>query len=214
MNGEEFPHSATTAPHSEVPCESPVAETKRRLRAQVLEARKTLTPADLATTAALLADHVEALLGSGRCLAAYVSMGSEPGTDVLIERLWTRGVRVLLPVLLPDNDLDWAPYDGPDSLTHVGRGLHEPRTPTQGVDAILEADLVLVPGLAVSADGVRLGRGGGSYDRALSRVAQASQVIPTAVALHPREVGLAVPSEAHDRAVDLVVTREGVSRPE
>lgn len=214
MNGEEFPHSAATDPAPGAGCESPVAVAKRRLRRQVLDARTRLTPAELATTAALLADHVEALLGSGGCLAAYVSMGSEPGTDVLVERLWARGVRVLLPVLLPDNDLDWAPYDGPDSLAAVGRGLREPRTPPLGVDAVVETQLVLVPGLAVSADGVRLGRGGGSYDRALSRVAQASPPIPTVVALHPGEVGLAVPTEPHDRAVDLVMTRDGLSRPE
>lgn len=213
MNGEEFPHSAAVGSARETGCGSPVAETKSLLRRQVLDARKALTPAELATTADLLADHVEGHLGSGRCLAAYVSMGSEPGTDVLIERLAARGVRVLLPVLLPDNDLDWAAYDGPDSLAYVGRGMREPRTPPLGVDAILTADLVLVPGLAVSTDGVRLGRGGGSYDRALARIAQASPSIPTMVALYPGEVGLAVPAEPHDRAVDLVVTRDGISRP-
>lgn len=198
MHDEEFPH---------------IAIEKQRLRAQVLDARRALTADQLSSTAALVADHVEALLGSGRCLAAYLSMGSEPGTDVLLVRLLERGVRVLLPVLLDDNDLDWATYEGPDSLAAAGRGLREPRTPTLGVDAITEADLVLVPGLAVSTEGVRLGRGGGSYDRALSRVARVTPPIPTVVALHPDEVGLAVPAEAHDRAVDLVVTRAGVSRP-
>lgn len=198
MNGEEFPHIATA---------------KQQLRTRVLDARRSLTAAELATTAELVADHVEALLGPGRCLAAYLSMGSEPGTDVLLTRLRTRGVRVLLPVLLGDNDLDWAAYEGPDSLAAAGRGLREPRTPPLGVDAVTGADLVLVPGLAVSTEGVRLGRGGGSYDRALSRVARVTPPIPTVVALHPGEVGLAVPAEAHDCTVDLVVTREGVSRP-
>lgn len=213
MNGEEFPHSAALDPASGVACESPVVEAKRRLRAQVLTARRALSAAELAATADLLAVHVDALLDEGRCLAAYVSMGSEPGTEVLLTRLSTRGVRILLPVLLPDNDLDWAPYDGPDSLAHAGRGLRQPRTSPLGPDAVLEADLVLVPGLAVSIDGVRLGRGGGSYDRALARVARAMPAIPTVVALHLGEVGLDVPADAHDRAVDLVVTRQGVTRP-
>lgn len=198
MNDEEFPH---------------IAAAKQQLRRQVLESRRALTAAELATTAELLADHVDALLGPGRCLAAYLSMGSEPGTDVLLTRLWARGVRVLLPVLLEDNDLDWATYEGHDSLAAAGRGLREPRTPPLGVDAVAGADLVLVPGLAVSTEGVRLGRGGGSYDRALARLGRMTPPIPSVVALHPGEVGLAVPAEAHDCTVDLVVTREGVSRP-
>ncbi|WP_110240880.1 5-formyltetrahydrofolate cyclo-ligase [Nocardioides gilvus] len=198
MTGEEFPHNAAA---------------KQQLRTRVLDARAALTAAELATTAELIADHVDALLDRGPCLAAYVSMGSEPGTDVLLTRVWARGVRVLLPVLLPDNDLDWATYEGPGSLAAAGRGLREPRTPLLGVDAITDADLVLVPGLAVSRDGVRLGRGGGSYDRALARIARVRPPIPTMVALHPGEVGLAVPAEPHDRTVNLVVTREGVTRP-
>ena len=53
-------------------------------------------------------------------------MGREPGTRALIDALHARGVRVLLPVLLADNDLDWAVYAGPEHLLPAGRGLLEP----------------------------------------------------------------------------------------
>lgn len=49
-------------------------------------------------------------------------MGREPGTRALLEALRGRGVRVLLPVLLADNDLDWADYEGPAHLLPAGRG--------------------------------------------------------------------------------------------
>ena len=70
----------------------------------------------------------------------------------------------------PDLDLDWAVYDGPGALHTARMGLLEPDGPRLGLDAIARADAVLVPGLAVGRDGMRLGRGGGCYDRVLARV--------------------------------------------
>ncbi|WP_231123543.1 5-formyltetrahydrofolate cyclo-ligase [Nocardioides sambongensis] len=138
-------------------------------------------------------------------VACYLAIGTEPGTGPLLERLLADGKRVLLPVLLPDNDLDWAEYAGPDSLRGGRHGLSEPTGQRLGVDAIGRADVVLVPGLAVSSDGHRLGRGGGSYDRALARVPASTY---TAVLLHPEEVGVEVPVEPHDRPVDAAITAQ------
>jgi 5-formyltetrahydrofolate cyclo-ligase len=101
-------------------------------------------------------------------VAAYAPLGSEPGGPDLPLVLAAAGVRVLLPVLLPDNDLDWAVFEG--GLTTGRRGLAEPTGPRLGVEGIRAADLVLVPALAVDHAGRRMGRGGGSYDRALARV--------------------------------------------
>ena len=103
-------------------------------------------------------------------MAAYVSMGTEPGTGALLDALDDAGKRVILPLLQPDNDLDWALHTGPGDLVSAGRGLLEPVGRRLGVDAVAGADVVLVPGLAVAVDGTRMGRGGGSYDRALARV--------------------------------------------
>ena len=114
---------------------------------------------------------------------------------------------MLLPVLRPDNDLDWAAYDGPAGLVAAGRGLLEPTSPPLGVHALATADVVLVPGLAVSSRGERLGRGGGSYDRALGRVPAGT---PVTVLLYDDEVGLDVPVEPHDRPVTHVATASGV----
>ena len=103
-------------------------------------------------------------------VAAYYSIGTEPDTRGLVYALWKRGSYVLLPVLRPDGDLDWASYEGPDSLVPGPRGLLEPGEPPRGPGAVARADVVLAPALAVDRAGNRLGRGGGSYDRALARV--------------------------------------------
>ena len=134
--------------------------------------------------------------------AAYAPVGREPGGGDLPDRL-AEVCRVLLPVLLPDGDLDWAEYDGMTRRTP--RGLLEPGGPRQGPEVIAEVPLIVVPALAVSRDGVRMGRGGGSYDRVLARAPHAR----TVALLHDGELLDTVPGEPHDQRVRAVVTPLG-----
>lgn len=183
---------------------------KTALRDQVLAARRhrpLAAAADLAASLARVGLAWEAVRRAAT-VAAYVSVGSEPGTGLLLDALVAAGKRVLLPVLMPDNDLDWAVYDGPTSIMKAARGLYEPTGARLGVEAVRTADVVLVPGLAVSREGDRLGRGGGSYDRALARVLAGT---PVAVVLHDDEVGLAVPTDPHDVRVGFALTGSGVT---
>jgi 5-formyltetrahydrofolate cyclo-ligase len=134
-------------------------------------------------------------------VAAYISVGTEPGTRSLVYALWKRGAYVLLPLLRPDNDLDWASYEGPDSLAAAARGLLEPTEPPRGPGAVASADLVIVPALAADRRGRRLGRGGGSYDRALARVGGS---VLTVALLYDDELLDEVPAGPHDQPVRLV----------
>ncbi|KIF69460.1 5-formyltetrahydrofolate cyclo-ligase [Streptomyces sp. AcH 505] len=187
---------------------------KAAVRRELLAARALLSYEDAAEAAAVLAGRALDLpeLAAARTVAGYVSVGREPGTRVLLDALHARGVRVLLPVLLADNDLDWAAYEGADRLRKAGRGLLEPDGPRLGPDAVLAADVVLLPGLAVDGHGMRLGRGGGSYDRVLARLARAGAAPALAVLLYDDEVVARVPAEPHDHPVRAVVTPGGVRR--
>ncbi|MFG3090250.1 5-formyltetrahydrofolate cyclo-ligase [Streptomyces antibioticus] len=191
---------------------------KHMLRREFLAVRNRLTADDLRVTAAALADRALELpeLAHARTVAAYVSVGAEPGTRALLDALHARGVRVLLPALLPDNDLDWGAYTGEDSLARVRHGgrmeLLEPVGERLGPDAVTAADVVLLPGLAVDARGMRLGRGGGSYDRVLARLDGAGARPALVVLLYDTEVVAHVPAEAHDRPVRAVVTPSGIRR--
>ena len=194
--------------------ETPEMSEKTLLRSRLLAARAALSAESLADTAESLARQgVElAELAEASTVAAYVSVGREPGTRALLDALHARGVRVLLPVLLPDNDLDWASYEGPERLAKAGRGLLEPVGPRLGPEAVCSADAVLLPGLAVDARGMRLGRGGGSYDRVLARLARAGADPALVVLLYADEVVARVPEEPHDHPVHAVVTPDGVTR--
>ena len=182
---------------------SQLADDKAGLRRRLLAARGQLSPAELAAAGRSLRDAVLDLPQTQMAgtVAAYYSVGTEPDTHGLLFALWKRGAYVLLPLLLPDGDLDWASYEGPDSLRPAGRGLIEPAEPPRGVAAVCSADLVLVPALAADHSGLRLGRGGGSYDRALARV---GAQVPTVALLYDTELVPVVPAEPHDQRVRMV----------
>jgi 5-formyltetrahydrofolate cyclo-ligase len=180
-----------------------VAAEKAALRRRLLADRARLTPDQRAAAGRALREAVLELpqVQMAGTIAAYYSLSSEPDTHGLVYALWKRGGYVLLPLLRPDADLDWASYEGPDSLRPGPRGLAEPSEPPRGMDAVTRADLVLVPALAVDRGGIRLGRGGGSYDRALARVAPG---IPTIALVYDGELLDEVPADAHDQRVRLV----------
>jgi len=199
------------SPVTRAPTED-VAAAKAALRRRVLDARRRLQPRDLGAAARALRDVLLATpeVSRARVVAAYVSVGREPGTGPLLDALLERGTDVLLPLLLPDGDLDWSVHEGDGALTEAARGLLEPTGPPLGPGAVAGAAAVLVPGLAVDRRGVRLGRGGGSYDRVLARLVGRAF---TCVLLHDGEVlDLPVPRDRHDVPVDAAATPSGLVR--
>ncbi|WP_341926671.1 5-formyltetrahydrofolate cyclo-ligase [Nocardioides psychrotolerans] len=188
---------------------SPGPMAKAALRDQLLTARRRRPVVEIGQSAQAICAHLLAAdpVRRAASVAAYVSVGTEPGTAPLLDALVAAGTRVLLPVLLADGDLDWAAYAGAGSLAAARLGLLEPTGPRLGVDAIATPDVVLVPGLAVDDRGMRMGRGGGSYDRALARVPVGTF---TCVLLFDDEVGRDVPVEPHDRPVAAAVTPSGL----
>jgi 5-formyltetrahydrofolate cyclo-ligase len=174
---------------------------KVALRSQLLTARRSLPEATRRSAEASVQASTLAWVRRTRptVCAAYVPVGAEPGGASLPAAL-AELCTVLLPVLLPGGDLDWARYDG--TLRRSPRGLLEPSGATLGTSAITTAELIIVPALAVSRSGMRLGRGGGSYDRTLARTGSAF----TVALLHDGELLDEVPHESHDRPVNAVVT--------
>jgi 5-formyltetrahydrofolate cyclo-ligase len=182
-----------------------------------------------AAAAAGLADQVRAHVRQEaldvRCVAAYVAMPDEPDTGPLLESWLAAGLRVLVPRVMDGGLLEWCDYIGPDNLARGVYGIDEPTGPAAGQGAAglrdNDVDLLVLPALGVDEGGVRLGQGGGYFDRLLAVLrpgATSSDLHPVSPLGHqgPEILALvydddvlpvgAIPTDPHDRGVDVVVT--------
>jgi 5-formyltetrahydrofolate cyclo-ligase len=186
------------------------ADTKAVLRAQLRAARAARSAADRGAAAEGLAGRVEEVLSScgtaqaGR-VAAFVGVGDEPDTRPLLIALADAGRHVVLPVLLPDRTLRWAPWAPGERLATARFGLREPTGPAGPLPS--DVALILVPALAVDRRGGRLGQGGGSYDRTLASLPPG---VPVVAVTFDDEVLPQVPTEPHDVRVTAVLTPSGL----
>lgn len=201
--GEHAASQRRTTPDDPSMPSQRLAERKAALRKHLLAARARLSVAERGAAGRALRDTVLGLPETGMAgtVAAYISVDTEPETTGLVFALWKRGSYVLLPVLMDDFDLDWASYEGPDSLEPGPFGLLQPAEPRRGVSAVCSADLVIVPALAADRAGNRLGRGGGCYDRALARVGPS---VPTVALLYDDELLDEVPTGPLDQRIRAV----------
>jgi 5-formyltetrahydrofolate cyclo-ligase len=182
-----------------------VGAAKSALRARHLARRRARPQAERdAAAAAVTAGLLRGLAGS-RTVAAYVPAPEEPGHGRLPAALAGLGAQVLLPVVPAEGtELGWAVDTG--RLAPGRFGLQEPVGPRLGPTAVGAADVVVVPALAVSTAGVRLGRGGGYYDRALRHVRPDTVLVAV---VFDDELLDVLPAEPHDQQVTAVVTPSG-----
>jgi 5-formyltetrahydrofolate cyclo-ligase len=181
---------------------------KDRLRRELLTVRGDLSRAEIddarARVRAIVLDRARE--HGWRSVAAYVPLRTEPGSVELLDELTADGVRVIVPLLRADRDLDWqvwdpqAPIDPMEPAESGGEGA-------LGTDAIATVDAVVAPALAVARDsGTRLGRGGGSYDAALARVRPGTEIVAL---VYDGEIFHDLPADDWDVPVTAAVTPTG-----
>ena len=156
-----------------------------------------------------IASQIRALassMGGVALPALFVSTPLEPDVSLALGLF----PRALLPVLLdeagaPLGAPHWGLWEAGRALVRLGRPPAQPDGEALGSAALAGADLILIPALAASADGTRLGQGGGWYDRALM---YRSPGVPVVAAIFDDEVLEAgvIPAEPHDVPVDAIVT--------
>ena len=137
-------------------------------------------------------------------VASYISYEFEPETSDINQRLIADGKKVFLPRLLENNDIQWVSWNGSsENLTKVEK-IYEPIG-----DAVeVELDVIILPALHVDRMGNRLGQGGGSYDRALSR----SKAFKIALLHYGELTSEILPVQPHDEKVDATATPEIIVR--
>ena len=169
---------------------------KAQRRADLLAARRAVPASVHRAEAAALLEHLAAATAGACTVCAYLPVGTEPGSPALVDRLRDLCDEVLLPVVR-DGDhqaLLWGRYV-PGELAPGRFGLSEPAGPWLPPEAVARAGAVLVPALAVDRTGVRLGRGGGFYDRTLPLCRPGTRLLAV---VRDCEVFDALPAEEHD----------------
>lgn len=182
------------------------ASLRAAIRAQ-RELRSQRRRSDAADALAIIVSSIPDVRNA-QTIALYAARRYEPHTNPLLEKLHASGKQLLLPVLGTGLQRNWALFKGSSDLVQRAPGRPpEPSGDTLDLDAIADADVVLVPALAVDSQGARLGQGGGWYDRALGHVRDGVRVVAL---VYPEEIYDAtdrpLPQEPHDRAVDGVAT--------
>lgn len=187
---------------------------KRGLRRQFRALRNNLPPGNQQAHARAVAHH---LLCSGellraRAVAGYAAADGELDLTPVFEKLWRMNTRIGLPVINPLNPrLDFYRYNRDQPLV---RGRFDILVPNLQAEHLprLRIDLLLVPLVAVDAQGTRLGMGGGYYDRTLKSLPPQ---------LRPRLMGVAhacqisdalLPHDDWDIRLDALVTELGITR--
>lgn len=184
---------------------SDASTAKSALRERFSARRKRRPAAERSAAAAAVTTALLRGLAGVRTIAAFVPDATEPGHGRLPAAYTQLGARVLLPVVpAGGGELRWAVDTG---RLATGRfGLQEPVGPRLGPTAIGAAEVVVVPAVAVARDGIRLGRGGGYYDRALRHVRPGALLVAL---VYDDELVDELPAEPHDQRVTAVVTPSG-----
>jgi len=135
---------------------------------------------------------------------AYAATATELPTRPLLDAVLGAGKRLCLPRVAADGDLTLHRVTSLGALVSGYRGLLEPAADAPRV-APAEVELAVVPGVGFDRRGVRLGQGGGHYDRLLVHLSSACVVCGVAFAC---QVVARLPRAPHDRPVACVVTEE------
>ncbi|MCI1983349.1 MAG: 5-formyltetrahydrofolate cyclo-ligase [Bifidobacteriaceae bacterium] len=206
--------STTVVPH----------DSKSALRKKFLAHRLTLPQAEITACGEQLRVRGNKIseITQAKTLAAYVSMGSEIPTLPLLNDVLARGTRVLVPRLGTGRQIGWSYMESSERL--VPQGAHRPEEPADapvvGLDELNTADVILVPAFFIDAEGFRLGRGAGWYDRALLHRRANAVVIGIAypwetASEEPKDdeaLPRLLPRDPHDIPVGMVLTPAGVTR--
>ncbi len=177
------------------------SEEKAALRRWVRAERKTLDPALRAQWDAEAVERVTSLpeYAAARTVFCYVAMKYEVQTRAILERVWRDGKRLAVPRCLADGIMEAVELTSMTQLSKRTMGILEP---DDGLPVVPfdEIDFAVVPALAYTPDGRRLGQGGGYYDRFMAEARAFTCGVCYPCFLLPD-----VPCEPHDRRVMRVV---------
>lgn len=184
-----------------------ISERKKGLRQKMLAMRRALSANETESRSSSLKENILSLpeYKNAKKIMAFLAMKGESNLDGFIRQALLDGKEVYIPVCLPERQMEAGRLI---DMEHFERGPLGLRNLPAGYEVTSpeSLDLVLIPGLAVSQEGIRLGMGAGYYDRYLARVPFEKRV----AALWDFQVIPDIPSEPFDQKIAKIVTDKSV----
>lgn len=191
-----------------------ISDERKSLRTSMRQRRQALPAQDRIDAAQALAEHLRSApeLNQARHVAGYWAIQGEISLHALLSP--APEFIYCLPSLTPDQRLRFAPWRFGEDLVQNRYGIPEPDVPLQSQRGPQDMDIVLVPLLAFDQQGMRLGAGGGYYDRSfafLKDVPRPARPLLVGIGYDFQEVEALTP-EPWDVPLDLVVTNARIVR--
>ena len=184
---------------------------KKMSRQKALETRSKIAASrDGAAAATRLKDNFLSAFDvqPGQSVAAYWPFRDEIDVRPLFAELESMGCNCLLPVMAGRKEpLQFHQWKPGDVLEPSRFGVLEPSKFHRSTTP----DIVILPMLAFDRHGMRLGYGGGYYDRTLNALRGKGEILAIGAAYHDQEIE-DIPNDAHDQKIDALVTDQAIIR--
>ncbi|MGB9093284.1 MAG: 5-formyltetrahydrofolate cyclo-ligase [Gallionella sp.] len=190
---------------------------KAVIRKQVLAQREQLSPAERAACSAVISERLLQLneYRQAATVLGYMNFGAEFASEIWVQQVLGEGRKLALPrVNHHTNQLDLYWVDDPENQLAAGLwGIREPVVERcERLARLNEVEFALLPGVAFTRSGARLGYGGGYYDKLLARMATRPALVAAAFGL---QIVAQIPQEPTDVSVQWIVTeQETIACPE
>ena len=180
---------------------------KAELRKVMKRKRSSLSAERILLYSGCIAEHLveRREYADASVVLAYMSFSSEVNTHFLIEKAWKDGKRVAVPKCIDEKQLDFQYIHSFDDLAPGRFGIMEPVTGESVAYDSEDKCILLLPGVAYTNTGDRLGYGGGYYDRYLKKHAS----IPRVMLAYSLQEAESLPVDEQDVPADMIVTEIG-----
>lgn len=195
--------------HATMYREAPMPD-KKTIRQRLLAARQALSLVEVTEKSAAIGAHLKTVpeFNVASTILTYVaSKDNEVDTKPLIEWLLREQRTVLVPATLGKGQMVWSRLEKMGELAPAAFGVLEPKPECRRDTVPPAGSVVLVPGLAFTETGWRIGYGGGYFDRFLAGFHGAKIALAYAMQMVSE-----IPVAPHDVPMDVIVTEAGIHR--
>lgn len=185
---------------------------KSQIRDSIRQQRRMLSPEQVASYDKILAEQflrtsdreLRAIISSAECIALYKAVNGELPCDGIADFFLKNNRTICYPRVKGDTMEFYEITDPASQFTEGAYGIQEPKLGQRKIYP-KDIDLMIVPAVAYNDEGIRLGQGGGYYDRWLQSAMSSGKYPYTIGVCYDFQIYSALPVEKHDQAVDCIM---------